>query len=146
MVSRVMVPQGHSNLWICYLTWQKRLCMIKLRILNWGNDPVFSVWAQYNHRDLYKREQKSLSRKRTYDDRSRDWSDVGSWAKESRQFLEPGKSMKCFFPREEMHFNQHLASYIRTHFRLLFSRTVRKYAMCCPRSLSLWYRSNRKLV
>lgn len=55
--------------------------MIKLRLLWWENFLWLWEWAQFNFKDPYKREAKSQSQRRRYDERIRGWM---MWGHEPR--------------------------------------------------------------
>lgn len=46
------IQDAHArNLWICYLSWQKKnMVQMWLRVLIWEGYPEFSNWAQCNHK------------------------------------------------------------------------------------------------
>lgn len=127
MVSRTVVPQRHPNLWICYLTWQKRPCMIKLRILSWRDYHGLSVWAQYNHMDFYEGGRRVWVRKGHVTTEAETGVMWGHEPRKAGSLWKLEKARNEFLPREGRQLNWHLHSSQKMHFRLLFSRSVRKY-------------------
>lgn len=83
-------------LWLCYFTWQKRLCRCdSLKAVRWGENLGLSWWIHCDHQPSHKREVADLEtgRKRC-DDSTRGWNHVlwrwkkRPWAKDFRQLLE----------------------------------------------------------
>ena len=74
--------------------------MTKLRILNWGDYPSLSGWAQRNHGNPYK-EKRDIGEStlgRSCDDPSREQIDTGPGAKECWQPLIARKSKEWIIP------------------------------------------------
>lgn len=115
MVGREMTPQRFhvliSNLWICYLAWQKDFAvMMKLSILRWREYPELSRWAQANYMNPYKQrifpgcDQREMwpwkKSQRVAEPLVLKMEEGGPWAKECGKLLDYGKSKEMDCPLE----------------------------------------------
>lgn len=115
----------------------------KLRLLRWGESPVFSGWAQCNHRVLRRRQEGPSQKKGVccpeqrevgrcypagFEDRG-----MGHEPKKAGGLWKLGKARKQSLLRASRR-----NAVLSTHFRLLTSRTCKIINLCCLKLLSVW--------